>query len=217
MMRPGLSRILCLLAVLGAPFCAVRAAAPPTPGVVIASHDPAALFIRDVGRQFPQVVGDAVTIEDKRRRLTPFIARVVDIEALSRFCLGRYWAGATVAQRDRYQALYLKSIVNNIAGRLATYQGGLGHVVVQAPVVHPDGTYVPTLVQGASGPEVHVAWVVEADRSPMRIVDVVAEGMNLRLAKRSDFVAYLSRHDGDIAAFLDALERQTAQPPRASP
>lgn len=215
MTRPYLLRIFCLLGLLlssWAPFPrSAWAEGPAAPGVVIASKDPAALFIRDVGRQFPQVVGDATTIEEKRRRLTPFIARVVDIEALSRFCLGRYWAQATPEQRSRYEALYLKSIVNNIAGRLSSYQDGLGHVVVQAPVVHPDGTYVPTLVKAADKPEVHVSWVVEADRNPMRIVDVVAEGMSLRLAKRSDFVAYLSRHDGDIASFLDALERQTSQ------
>jgi len=179
--------------------------------VVIASRDPVALFIGDVGRQLPQVMGSAPTMADKRRRLTPFLTQVVDVEALSRFCLGRYWAMATPEQRGRYQALFLKSIVNNIAGRMTTYSGGAGHVVVQAPVPHPDGIYVPTLVKGATTPEVHVDWVVEADRRPMRIVDVVAEGMSLRLAKRSDFVAYLSHHDGDIAAFLDALERQTAR------
>lgn len=179
--------------------------------VVITSRDPVALFIGDVGRQLPQVMGSAPTMADKRRRLTPFLTQVVDVEALSRFCLGRYWAMATPEQRGRYQALFLKSIVNNIAGRMTTYSGGAGHVVVQAPVPHPDGIYVPTLVKGATTPEVHVDWVVEADRRPMRIVDVVAEGMSLRLAKRSDFVAYLSHHDGDIAAFLDALERQTAR------
>lgn len=180
-------------------------------GVVIASHDPAALFIRDVGQQFPLMLGNATTIAEKRRRLTPFVARVVDVEAVARFCLGRYWSVATPEQRDRYQALFLKSLVNTIAGRMATYQGGLGHVVVQTPVVHPDGTYVPTLVQGTNTPEVHVAWVVEADRTPMRIVDVVAEGMSLRLAKRNDFTAYLMQHGGDVAGFLAALERQTAR------
>ena len=206
-MTARLFRLLCLLCLVSAPCVGLRA---ETPQVVIASHAPAALFIRDVGRQFPQVVGDAVTIEDKRRRLAPFIARVVDVEALSRFCLGTDWAAATTAQRGRYEALFLKSIVNNIAGRLATYQGGLGHVIVQTPVLHPDGTYVPTLVKGRNTPEVRVSWVVEADRDPMRIVDVVAEGMSLRLAKRSDFTAYLTRHDGDIGAFLDALQRQTS-------
>jgi ABC-type transporter MlaC component len=94
---------------------------------------------------------------------------------------------------------------------MSNYQGGLGHAVVMTPLVHPDGTYVPTLVKGANTPEVHVSWVVEADRNPMRIVDVVAEGMSLRLAKRGDFVAYLGRHDGNIDAFLDALDRQTSK------
>ena len=202
--------LLCLLALPTLPHIA-RAADHIAVGVVIASRDPAALFIRDVGQQFPQVIGDAKTIEEKRRRLTPFVSRVVDVEAVARFCLGRYWSVATPGQRERYQALFLKSLVNNIAGRMATYQGALGHVVVQAPVVHPDGTYVPTLVKGENTPEVHVSWVVEADRTPMRVVDVVAEGMSLRLAKRNDFTSYLTQHGGDVAGFLDALERQTAR------
>jgi phospholipid transport system substrate-binding protein len=206
-------RLLALLLVPALPQAAAvaRAAAPVSVGVVMASHDPAALFIRDVGQQFPKVLGDAGTTEAKRKRLTPFIAEVVDVEAVSRFCLGRYWAVATPAQRSRYEALFLKSLVNSVANRMANYSDGLGHVVVETPMVHPDGTYVPTRVKGSTTPEVHVSWVVETNRSPMRIVDVVAEGMSLRLAKRSDFVAYLARHDGDINAFLDALERQTSQ------
>ncbi len=206
-LRPLHVPVLMMLLATGA----AAAAQPTQAGVVILSHDPAALFIRDVGRQLPQVVGDATTITEKRRRLAPFIAQVVDIEAMARFCLGRYWQAATPGERDRYQGLFLKSIVNNVAARMGNYQDGLGHVVVEAPVSRPDGTYVPTLVKGASTPEARVAWVVEADRKPMRIIDVVAEGMSLRLAKRDDFVAYLSRHDGDIADLLDALQRQTAK------
>lgn len=213
-MRPSLSRACCLCVVSLILYWGAGvalAAEPPAVEFSIASRDPAALFVRDVGRQFPQVLGDASTTEERRRRLTPFIARIVDVEAVARFCIGRYWPAMSPEQRARYQALFLKSMVNNIANRVGSYQGGLGHVVVLPPVVHPDGTYVPTLVRNASTPEVHVSWVVEADRMPMRLVDVVAEGMSLRLAKRSDFTAYLSQHDGSIAGFLDALERQTAR------
>ncbi|WP_428374575.1 MlaC/ttg2D family ABC transporter substrate-binding protein [Lichenicoccus sp.] len=187
----------------------------PAPNFRIETQDPVALFIRDVGRQFPQVLDGATTLADKRRRLTPFIARMVDVEAVARFALGRHWAAATPAQRQRYVALFLKSLVNNIANRMASYQGGLGRIAILPPVVHPDGTtWVPTLVKGAGTPEARVSWVVETTpqagpAGPMRIVDVVAEGMSLRLAKRSDFDAYLSRHGNDIAAFLDALQRQT--------
>nr|WP_321986405.1 ABC transporter substrate-binding protein [uncultured Lichenicoccus sp.] len=186
------------------------AAADLTPAFRIETQDPVALFIRDVGRQFPQVLDGASTLADKRARLAPFIARVVDVEAVARFALGRHWAAATPAQRQRYVALFLKSLVNNIANRMASYQGGLGHIAILPPVVHPDGsTWVPTLVQGTGTPEARVSWVVETDPPPMRIIDVVAEGMSLRLAKRSDFDAYLSRHGDDMAAFLDALQRQT--------
>ncbi len=186
------------------------AAADLEPSFRIETQDPVALFIRDVGRQFPQVLDGATTTADKRARLTPFIARVVDVEAVARFALGRHWAAASPAQRQRYVALFLKSLVNNIANRMASYQGGLGHIAILPPVVHPDGTtWVPTLVRGTGTPEARVAWVVETIPAPMRIVDVVAEGMSLRLAKRSDFDAYLSRHGDDIAAFLDALQRQT--------
>ncbi len=193
-----------------APAAATTLAPPPPPDVVIRTQDPVALFIRDVGRQFPQVLAGADTVAEKRRRLSPFIERVVDVEAVARFALGRHWSAATPAQRERYVGLFLKSLVNNIASRMASYQGGLGHIVILPPVVHPDGTdWVPTLVKGANTPEAHVSWVVETSPGPMRIVDVVAEGMSLRLAKRSDFEAYLSRHGGDIAGFLDALQRQT--------
>src|ERR1700712_681893 len=82
MFAPVLALVLTLTM---APPGAARATAPAAAvGVVMASHDPAALFIRDVGRQFPTGLADATTTEEKRRRLTPFIAGVVDVEAVSR-------------------------------------------------------------------------------------------------------------------------------------
>jgi len=176
----------------------------------MASHAPAALFIQDVGRQLGQALQGADTLAEKRRRLEPFIARVVDVPAVARFCLGRYWRVATPEQRQRFTGLFLRSLANAVALRAGSYQTGLGHVIVQQPVARPDGIYVPTLVQPQGKPEVHVAWIVEADHAPMQIIDVTAEGMSLRLAKRSDFTAYIAQHGGDIDRFLDALQRQLA-------
>lgn len=202
----GRTAVLALLVGLHGP--AHGAAQAPGPGVTMASQAPAAVFIQDVGRQLGQALVGADTLAERRRRLVGFIGRVVDVPVVAQFCLGRYWRLATPAQRQRFQGLFLRSLTNAVALRASSYQSGLGHVTVGSPVEHADGLYVPTLVQAEGKPEVHVAWVVEAGRSPFRIVDVMAEGMSLRLAKRSDFTAYITQHGGDIDHFLDALQRQ---------
>lgn len=175
-------------------------------------------FIRQVGHEMPAVLAGAKTIEDKRARLLPFIARVVDVPAVARFCLGRYWERATAEQRQDYQSLFLSVLVNTIA----TWSGGFGNTggqvsfAMQRVTAQADGTHVPTTVQTGSAPAAHITWIVNMDVRPPRVLDVVAEGLSLRVTQRSDYLAYLGRHDGDIQAFLGTL-RQRAHDASGNP
>jgi phospholipid transport system substrate-binding protein len=165
----------------------------------------AGAFIEEVGRELPGVLGGAATDSEKRRRLEPFLARVVDVDALARFCVGRYWRQASPAQQEEYRQLFMGALTNAVASRVGVYGEGTSKVTVLPEITKPDGVYVTTIVQTGSEPPVRVIWIVDTGASPYRILDVQAEGISMRLSQRSDYVAFLAQHGGDFDAFLRAL------------
>ena len=45
----------------------------------------------------------------------------------------------------------------------------------------------------------------------LRIEDVIAEGMSLRLTQRSDYASFLARNGGNVDALLAALRQQVGE------
>lgn len=170
----------------------------------------AAEFIRQAGGRLTATISGAGTIAEKRRALAPFMAEVVDMDGVARFCLGRFWRTATPAQQTEYLQLFRSVLVNSVTGRLGEYQGQTARINVGKPDTRPEGIIVPTTVERPNNRPVNVAWLVTSENGAPRIADVVAEGMSLRLAQRSDYTSFLSRNGGDIEALLRALRTQVA-------
>lgn len=200
---PGRRTALLLIALALAlfPLAGVRAAPDPAR---------AASFIKEAGLELAATVGDASTPEEKRRRLQPFIDRVVDVERVARFCLGRFWRQATPEQQRTYTALFHSVLMNNIIAHMGDYRQTKVAVVIGRPELREGEVYVPTTLEREGTPPAHVVWVVQDDGASLRIVDVIAEGTSLRLTVRSDYNAFLTRHDNNIAALIDALREQAA-------
>ena len=196
------------LALLAAAW--LHATASPAAGPTVSAAD----FIRQLGRDLPGVLGTATTDAEKRRRLEPFLARVVDVEAVARFCLGRYWRQATPAQQQEYRQLFLRVLTNAVASRVGAYGAGTSKVTVLADSAEPDGLHVPTIVQTGDAPAVRITWLLEsaadaAGTGAFRILDVQAEGISMRLSLRSDYTAFIARNGGDLDLFLRMLHAHT--------
>jgi phospholipid transport system substrate-binding protein len=200
---------LAVLAAAGLHATAGRAGSPAGSPTVSAGD-----FIRQLGRDLPGVLGNATTDAEKRRRLEPFLARVVDVEAVARFCLGRYWRQATPAQQQDYRQLFLRVLANAVASRVGAYGAGSSRVTVLADNAEPDGLHVPTVVQTGDAPAVRITWLLEsaadaAGAGAFRILDVQAEGSSMRLSRRSDDTAVIARNGGDLDLVLRMLRAHT--------
>ena len=171
------------------------------------------MFVRQSGAELAVAVGGASSPGDKEERLSRFLARVVDQDALARFCLGRFWTAATPAQRSEYTALFRQSLLRGVVAQLGDYQAGSVKVTTAAPLVRADGISVPTTVERPGNKPVSITWLVTGEGPDMRIADVVAEGMSLRVTKRSDYGAYLTRNGGDVGALIAGMRAQVARSP----
>ena len=176
-----------------------------------ADPEKAATFVRQAGVDLASVVSGATSPEEKQARLGPYLQRVVDEDGVARFCLGRYWQVATPEQRTEYLRLFRLVLLRGVVNRLGDYQAGSVKVSVSTPVQKPDGTYVPTIVERTGNKPVNITWMVTEDGGALKIADVMAEGMSLRMTQRSDYASFLAHHDGDVGALLAALRKQVGE------
>lgn len=191
--------------------CAALAAL--TPGLARAQQDQlsvAADFIRRSGNELAAVAAQAKNSANGRAQLSQFVDRVADVNAVGRFCLGRYWRMATPAQQQQFLEVFHQVLANSVANRLGDYQGGTASVIIARPVQAADGIDVATTVERPGNPPVHVTWVVSMESGGPKIIDVIAEGMSMRLTQRSDYASFLTRNNGNVGALILALQRQAA-------
>jgi phospholipid transport system substrate-binding protein len=183
-----------------------------TAGIAIAAppDDPAATsrFVQQAGSDLAAILSTDAPNDEKRQQLRAFLDRVADVDAVARFCLGRFWPEATPAQRQEFTRLFHDVLINSISGEGHQYQHGTATVTLAPAQPRPDGVHVPTTVVRQGEAPFRVTWVVSYDSGSPKIVDVIAEGISMRVTQRSDYASFLARNHGDIAALIEAIQRQ---------
>lgn len=196
-----MTRATLLRFLLAMPLLAWVVPARANPSVAAATR-----FIKQAGAQLAGELNAPGSVADKRPALVAFMDKVVDVDEVGRFCLGRYWQAATPAQRQEYLKLFRVALTNAVVTRLGSYQGGVSLTVGRADPL-ADGVHVATRVTRPGSAAYDVTWVVSGTDAAPKIVDVVAEGVSLRQTQRSDYASYLQRHGGEVQALITALQR----------
>jgi phospholipid transport system substrate-binding protein len=71
-------------------------------------------FIRHTGNDLTSLADGAATSDAERPRLQDFLDRVVDVNGVARFCLGRFWSTASNGQQRTYLALFRRVSLRNV-------------------------------------------------------------------------------------------------------
>ncbi len=166
----------------------------------------ATAFIKSTGERLVAVVNAPGSAADKRRDIGKIIIGAVDVDAVGRFCLGRFWRQATPEQQKTYLALFQEVLISNITAKLGEYQGVRFTMGRTRP--QDEDQVVSTVVDRPNSAPATVEWVVTQPAATPRIVDVIAEGTSLRITQRSDYAAYLQRNGNNIDALLAAMKSQ---------
>ena len=169
----------------------------------------ATAFVTKLGNDLVTIIDGPGSYEDKKRRLLPVVEAAVDVDGIARFCLGRYQRTATPDQTGRFTALFHNVLMNNIFGKIGEYQG-----VTFKPTVTTQRDaeiLVGTIISRPNQQPNAVQWVVNNVGGRLRIIDVLAEGVSLRLTQRSDYAAYLQRNNSSVDALISAMQQQVAR------
>ena len=188
----------------------IAAAVPVAMPARADSADPATGFIDKLLHDLTTVVNGPGSTEEKRAALEKIIDSTVDLNSVARFCLGRYWRIATEQQQRDYTTLFHAVLVASIVGNVGRYKGVSFTIGRTSP---RDADYVVATTVTRPGEAAYKAeWLVGMGGGSPKLIDVIAEGVSLRLTQRADYASYLERNNNNIQALIGAMRQQAGSP-----
>lgn len=178
-----------------------------------ASSSPAAApdqFIREVGTNTLKALGDRSLTTEKREGLVrELLTNHLDLDAVGRFCLGRYSRGLTADQKKEYDQLFQEYLVKVYAQLLSQYNGETLEVRDGARTAGSEAI-VESQINRPSGPPIRVEWKThEKDGKPL-VTDVVVEGVSMAFTQRQQFESVIQNNGGKLEALFAAMKKQIA-------
>ncbi|MBV1833847.1 MULTISPECIES: MlaC/ttg2D family ABC transporter substrate-binding protein [Novacetimonas] len=165
-------------------------------------------FVHEFGNKLVAIVNNDISLSQKKQQIEPLLDQNVDVDAIGRYCIGRYWRVATPEQQTHYLQLFHQVLVNAITDKIGDYRGVSFTVGQSAP--SGDDIAVSTVINRPGQPPANTEWVISNSTGSPKVVDVVGEGASLRLTQRQDYSSYIARNGGNVDALLHALTRQLA-------
>lgn len=173
-------------------------------GVQNATAGSASALIDGLAQRAIAVMKDSATAPAaKKAKLQTLLVNGFDLNAASKFALGRAWRTATPAQQAEYRKLYQAMIVEVYSRRFADYSGETFTVIGETKQSNGD-MLVNSLVKSAGGGDLKVDWRVRG----ARVVDVIVEGVSMAVTQRSDFAAVIEQGGGKLDPLLAYLRTQ---------
>ncbi len=145
-----------------------------------------------------------------------FIDDVVHGKKIARFVLGKYARKLDKQVFATFKEafdVYAKSIYQ---GNLSKF-GGETIVVTGSVDRKPGDAVVSTLISGGAAKEpIKVRWRIRTKNGVSKVIDLEAFGIWLAVQQRSEIIAYIANHGGNVAAATNMLHAKAAAKMAAS-
>ena len=175
-----------------------------------ATAEAAAVFIRDLSEKGTLILTDpGLNSMEKVHALRRLCAVSVEVDAIKRFVLGKYWRRANAEEKAEYRVLFEDYIIATYAGRINDY-GGETLKLGTARLERPGLALVSSQVMRLEGPPVAVDWRLHHSKDGWRIIDIVIQGISLAITQRAEFSSVIRDSGGRVEGLLAKL-RQAVQ------
>ena len=173
--------------------------------------DGARVFITDLAaRANALLVDDSMTQRERNDRFRVMFKESFDVPKVARFVLGRYWRKAKAHEREEYLRLFEELVVGTWAPRFADYEKDK-FTIVSARAENPDFARVSSVLSFGESDSIRVDWWIGRQGDTYRIVDIVVEGVSMRITHRSEFGSVIRSSGGRLEGLLQALRKKTRQ------
>ncbi|NHN89151.1 MlaC/ttg2D family ABC transporter substrate-binding protein [Acetobacter conturbans] len=171
-----------------------------------AAAESASAFVHQLGDRLVAIVNSDLPAAQKKEKVLPILQQDVDVDAIGRFCLGRYWRVATPEQQAEYLKLFHQVLANAITDKLGDYRGVSFTIGGTTP--KGEDQSVDAILHRPQQPDANMEWIVNESSGAPKVVDVIGEGASLRLTQRQDYASYIQRNGGQVSTLLTALQHQ---------
>lgn len=167
-------------------------------------------FVRAVGTDTLKALSDRGLTSEKREGLVrTLLTTHLDLEAVGRFCLGRYARSLSDAQRKEYRDVFEDYLVKVYAQLLSQYNGET--LTVREGTRGAGGdSLVESQINRPSGPPIRVEWKLHEKDGKLLLTDVIVEGVSMAFTQRQQFESVIQNNGGKVQALLDAMKKQIA-------
>ncbi|NKB49421.1 MAG: ABC transporter substrate-binding protein [Alphaproteobacteria bacterium] len=170
-------------------------------------------FIQSLAdRAITTLTAEGQTSEKRRQEFRGLFREGFAINGIARFVLGRYWRGATEADRTEYMVLFEDVIVNTWADRFSEYSGEKFEVqqAIDAPSAHQAEQVAIVRSMFFTDPQtpIRIDWRVASRGDIYKITDVSVEGISMANTQRDEFSSVIRSNSGKISALLDILRKK---------
>lgn len=162
-----------------------------------ASQQGAKDFIKTVSEKAINIIQNSNKKDDvKQKELTKLFEDSVDTAWIGKFAMGRYWTHTTDKQKEQYLELHRQFLINSYVPKFKEYNNQ--KIVLKKVTEEYSKEYlVESEITQKDAPAIKVNYKVREEAGKYKIYDVIAEGVSLITAQRSEFGSILSRKGVD--------------------
>ena len=166
-------------------------------------------FVSETGARVLSSLGEeGLDSAEHTRRFRGFLNEVLDLPAITRFVLGRYWRTASGEERSEFSSLFEKYLVQAYANRFRDL-GDKKLAVLRSEELTGGQTLVISEIEAEGSPPVRVNWRIRGADQEFKITDVLVEGVSMSVTQRDEFASVIARSGGRIDGLLRVLRKKT--------
>jgi phospholipid transport system substrate-binding protein len=170
----------------------------------LAADGPAASLIENTAAEVIQLIKSTGPGPQREAGIRAVLLKAFDLNYMGQQALGKYWAGTSPDQQQRY----LRAAVDAEAHAYAERFGQYGGQTLTLGKVSPRGnvTVVDSKLNQSNGQPINIQWEVRDTGQGPRITDVKIEGISMVITRRTDFTSYIQNNGGKVEALIQELE-----------
>ncbi|MFW1677952.1 MlaC/ttg2D family ABC transporter substrate-binding protein [Pontibacter sp. JAM-7] len=181
-------------------------------GQVNASWQEASAVVDDKSSQMIELLNDESLKAPEREpdliaAIDSVLAPVVDFDYISRVVMGKYFRRATPEQHKHFSGVFKTTLLKTYARAMVGFSI-TGYEIQQPRVDSPEpGKQVVTVdIIGDTGTRYGVVYYMVKEETSWRLVNVLVDGVNLRLTFKNQFADIIQRSNGDVGQAITNWE-----------
>jgi len=151
-----------------------------------------------------------MTNKDNKLVLDQLVDVYFDVDAITRFSVGRYWRVATESERSEYAQLFRLVLMNqaneqfhklkDLEFKPTTTNTKGGKLILVGGIIHD---------KSGEFPDVEIFWrIVARPDMPVKIFDIEVENISMLKTQQDENTTLIRRNAGRFGALIEALQEQ---------